>query len=278
MRCARDYRGVIVLGLLSAVCGCSKSGDATATAPTPAAAPVRGLGSANAASHSHSAVIPAAAVQPVVQADPIVVFHTSVGDLYVRLYEKQAPRTVSNFLGYVQSGFYNGTIFHQIESGFVAMGGSLDEKKQPKRARYPIPNEAANGLKNVRGSLAMAHDPADPQSAASSFFFNLADNPKLDHRGAKADEFGYCAFGQVIDGLDVLDKLSKAAGGYAVVLHTIKVMVGVRDDQVKPASNQSSQSTPNSDETRYSTSYIGPGRTQPNSDDIQSTQYVGPGR
>lgn len=239
--CNRGWMGVMVL---AALIGCNQS-DPTATGASDTATPVAASAAAPTAdvkSESKprsSEVVPATASQPIVQADPILVFYTSVGELYVRLYEKQAPRTVSNFLGYVRGGFYNGTIFHQIEPGFVAMGGGFDERKQPKPGRYPISNEANNGLKNVRGSLAMARDPADPQSATTQFFFNLADNAKLDHRGSKADEFGYCVFGQVIDGLDVLDKLS-SAGGQTVVVQTVKVIVMPRDDQVKPAGNQSS--------------------------------------
>jgi cyclophilin family peptidyl-prolyl cis-trans isomerase len=232
----------------AAVGGCSKGEDATnvSTASDGAAAPVRN-GDAKAASSPIASspatatnVTPAAAVQPVVQADPIVIMHTSVGDLYVRLYEKQAPRTVSNFLGYVRSRFYDFTIFHQVEPGYVAMGGAFNEQKQAKSTRYPIPNEATNGLKNVRGSLAMTRDPKDPNSATSHFFFNLADNAKLDHRSTQPDEFGYCVFGQVIDGLDVLEKLSSPSGT-PVVIHMMRVVVMPRDDQVKPASNQSSQ-------------------------------------
>jgi cyclophilin family peptidyl-prolyl cis-trans isomerase len=256
----RTRSDLMVLTLLAALGGCGKSEDSAATATT-AAPTSQSPGDAvatNSPGRSPSGVVPATATQPVVQADPIVVFYTSVGEFYVRLYEKQAPRTVANFLHYLRGGFYDGTIFHQVEPGFVAMGGGYDQRKQPKPTRYAIPNEAANGLKNVRGSLAMARDPQKPQSASSEFFFNLADNAKLDHRGTAADEFGYCVFGQVIDGLDVLDKLSSAAG-QTVVINTVKVLVMPRDDQVKPASNQSSQTTPNSE-------------------DLQSVQYVGPGR
>lgn len=247
MRTAGYRRGLLLVLLLCAVGGCGKSDGSTASAtanPTTADSPAASAPAVSAKSYSGpgqsiSSVVPVAAAQPVVHADPIVVFYTSVGDLYVRLYERQSPRTVSNFLGYVRGGFYNGTIFHQIEPSFVAMGGGYDERKEAKSARYPIPCEAANGLKNVRGSLAMARDPADANSATSHFFFNLADNAKLDHRGAKPDEMGYCVFGQVIDGLDVLDKLS-SAGNQTVVVKTVKVIVMPRDDQVKPASNQSS--------------------------------------
>jgi peptidyl-prolyl cis-trans isomerase B (cyclophilin B) len=143
------------------------------------------------------------------QGDPIVAIHTSLGKLYVRLYEQQAPRTVANFLDYARGQHYDGTIFHRVDSGYVAMVGEYDAQLRPKQVRYPITNEATNGLKNVRGALAMARDPRDPNSASAQFFINLADNRQLDHHGSTPEAFGFCVFGQVIDGLDVLDKLGK---------------------------------------------------------------------
>lgn len=225
--------------LLLVVClamsgGCSKSesgpvaasngSPSTPTAPAPAT-PKPAVGGVVQASHS----APAA---PTEQGDPIVVLHTSLGELYVRLYERQAPRSVANFIDYARVGHYNGTILHRIEPGFIALGGGYDERRQPKPVRYPIANEATNGLKNVRGSLAMARDSRDPNGATSQFFLNLADNPSLDHRGTTPEEFGYAVFGQVIDGLDVLDKISQAplgtVGGFektptpAIVVNSIK--------------------------------------------------------
>ena len=239
----RRIEWLAVLLMFVGTVGCGKSEEPAPSAAAPNAAPAvvsnspgTSLSKGSSASTSPSGVVPAAAVRPVVQADPIVQVHTSVGDLYVRLYEKQAPRTVSNFFDYVRVRHYDGTIFHQIDAGYVALGGSLDQQRQPKSVRYPIPNEATNGLKNVRGSVAMARDPQNVDSATSGFFFNLADNPKLDHRGTTPGEYGYCVFGQVIDGLDVLDKLSSAESGKVVILG-VKLMPQ-RDNQVLPAQYQ----------------------------------------
>jgi peptidyl-prolyl cis-trans isomerase B (cyclophilin B) len=225
-----------VLSIL-VVCGCSKSGDdgAPATATT---------GEASAAADAVATSKTVSGI-PIRQGDPILALHTSLGTLYVRLYEQQAPRTVANFLDYARTGHYDGTIFHQVESGYVALGGAFDRNLKAKSVRYPVTNEAANGLKNVRGSLAMARDPNDPDSAAAMFFINLADNSKLDHRGTSPEEFGFCVFGQVIDGFDVLDKLSAAQTAKVesftsmpverVVLNSIRMLRAAHDPQVQPA-------------------------------------------
>jgi cyclophilin family peptidyl-prolyl cis-trans isomerase len=221
--------------------GCSKSADDGASTSAPSAnsqqpAPV--------AAPQQAAVV-AAAKAALEQGDPIIAVHTSLGTLFVRLYERQAPRTVANFLDYARTGHYDGTIFHQVESGYVALGGAFDRQLKAKSVRYPVTNEAANGLKNVRGSLAMARDPGDPHSATATFFINLADNPKLDHRGTAPDEYGFCVFGQVIDGLDVLDKLSATQTAKVesftstpverVVLNSIRMLRAARDPSVQPA-------------------------------------------
>lgn len=200
-------RGRFVLGIgmfLAAVVGCGQASDdgAGASAPSSAAA-----SSASTATTGHD-VVQVSAAAPIVHRDPVVVLHTTLGNLYVQLHERQAPRTVANFLDYARVGHYDGTLFHQVESGFVALGGAYDSDLKAKPVRYPVTNEAMNGLKNVRGALAMVRDPADPNSAASMFFINLADNPKLDHQGSTPEQYGYCVFGRVIDGLDVLEKLS----------------------------------------------------------------------
>jgi peptidyl-prolyl cis-trans isomerase A (cyclophilin A) len=140
---------------------------------------------------------------------PTVVLKTSLGELTVRLDAKRAPRTVNNFLHYVQSGHYNQTIFHQIEEGYVVLGGTYTADLTEKDNRYPIPNEANNGLKNVRGAIAMARQPDEIDSSTSQFFINLSDNPNLDHRGESPEEFGFCVFGEVIEGLEVLDRMGQ---------------------------------------------------------------------
>lgn len=236
MKLGRTIRfGSIAICLL-ATYGCSKSetGPTAASNGTPSTSNVAAAASKPAgggvvqASH-------AAPVAPVEQGDPIVVLHTSLGMLYVRLYERQSPQSVANFIDYARVGHYNGTILHRVEPGFIALGGGFDERRQPKPTRYPIANEAANGLKNVRGSIAMARDPRNPNGAKSQFFINLADNPSLDHRGTSPEEFGYAVFGQVIDGLDLLDKISQAPLGTidgfektptpAIVVHSVKPVI-----------------------------------------------------
>jgi cyclophilin family peptidyl-prolyl cis-trans isomerase len=157
----------------------------------------------------------AAAEEPIVLKEPnpeyypIVSLKTSLGEVTLKLDAKRAPRTVNNFLHYVQSGHYNQTIFHQVQEGYVVLGGSYAPDLTEKDGRYPIPNEADNGLKNVRGTIAMARQPDEIDSATCQFFVNLNDNPNLDHVGEKPEEFGFCVFGEVIKGMDVLDRMSR---------------------------------------------------------------------
>lgn len=139
---------------------------------------------------------------------PSVVLKTSLGDLTVKLDPQAAPRTVNNFLHYVENGFYNQTIFHQVDAGYVALGGAYTAEMVERPARYPIPNEADNGRKNVRGTIAMARNIDDIDSSTCQFFINLRDNAHLDHHGDKAQEFGFCVFGEVVEGYDVLEKIS----------------------------------------------------------------------
>lgn len=139
---------------------------------------------------------------------PTVVLKTSLGELTIKLDPQAAPRTVNNFLHYVENGFYNQTIFHQVEAGYVVLGGAFTAGLVERQARYPIPNEAANGRKNVRGTIAMARNVEDIDSSTCQFFINLRENPHLDHQGDKPEEFGFCVFGEVVEGFDVLDKIS----------------------------------------------------------------------
>lgn len=139
---------------------------------------------------------------------PTVVLKTSLGDLTIKLDPEAAPRTVNNFLHYVENGFYNQTIFHQVDAGYVALGGAYTAELVERPARYPIPNEADNGRKNVRGTIAMARNIDDIDSSTCQFFINLRDNEHLDHHGDKPQEFGFCVFGDVIEGFDVLEKIS----------------------------------------------------------------------
>lgn len=140
--------------------------------------------------------------------NPMVLFETSSGDILIELFPDKAPQTVENFLRYVQEGFYDNTIFHRVIKGFMVQGGGLTMRMEEKPTHEPIQNEAANGLKNVRGAVAMART-ADPHSATAQFFINTVDNAFLDHTAPNADGYGYCVFGQVSDGMDVVDKIEK---------------------------------------------------------------------
>jgi len=138
---------------------------------------------------------------------PVVVIHTSQGNIKVELYEDQAPVTVKNFLDYAQKGYYDGTIFHRVIPGFMVQGGGFDAELAPRPTEAPIKNEADNGLSNGRGTLAMART-NEPDSATAQFFINVVDNPALDHRGKQSGRtWGYAVFGRVIEGMDVVDKI-----------------------------------------------------------------------
>jgi peptidyl-prolyl cis-trans isomerase A (cyclophilin A) len=138
---------------------------------------------------------------------PKVLIHTSHGDIVVELNAKKAPQTVDNFLRYVDSGFYDQTIFHQVARDRVVIGGTYNTKMLEKKPRTPIRNEAQNGLKNTRGTIAMARCPDAVDSATSQFFLNLADNTWLDYKDRTLNGYGFCVFGQVVAGMEVLDKI-----------------------------------------------------------------------
>ena len=141
-------------------------------------------------------------------AAPHVALTTSAGDIMLELDATQAPKTVDNFLQYVKSGQYNGTIFHRVIDGFMIQGGGFDAGMKEKPTRAPVPNEAKNGLKNAAYTIAMART-ADPDSATAQFFINVADNAMLDYPGR--DGAGYCVFGKVIKGADVVDRIRAVA-------------------------------------------------------------------
>jgi cyclophilin family peptidyl-prolyl cis-trans isomerase len=136
--------------------------------------------------------------------NPKVTMETSKGTMVIELYPKEAPKTVENFLAYVDDGFFAGTIFHRVIPGFVIQGGGFTADMERKETRKPIVNEADNGLKNLRGTLSMART-NNPDSATSQFFINLRDNAALDHNATSA---GYAVFGKVIEGLDVIDAIA----------------------------------------------------------------------
>ncbi len=140
------------------------------------------------------------------RANPRVLIETSKGNITVELFPARAPGSTANFLQYVESGFYDGTIFHRVIPRFMIQGGGMTADMTEKPRGTPIRNEADNGLRNLRGTLAMART-ADPHSATSQFFINVADNRFLDHRGQSVEGWGYAVFGEVVDGMDVVDAI-----------------------------------------------------------------------
>lgn len=141
---------------------------------------------------------------------PTVVMKTALGTIKIELDEAKAPITVKNFLAYVDEGFYDGTIFHRVIDGFMIQGGGFTADMTQKPTQPPIKNEAGNGLKNLRGTLAMART-FIVDSATVQFFINVVDNDFLDHRDETAGGFGYAVFGRVIEGMDVVDKIKTVA-------------------------------------------------------------------
>lgn len=140
---------------------------------------------------------------------PRVVLTTSAGDITLALYEDESPITVENFLQYVDDEFYDGLIFHRVISGFMIQGGGFNESMAQQSTREPIQNEADNGLSNDRGTIAMARTQA-PHSATAQFFINVADNSQLNQRG---NQWGYAVFGEVVEGMDVVDRIAATETG-----------------------------------------------------------------
>lgn len=136
-----------------------------------------------------------------------VLMKTTKGDIILELYPEKAPATVENFLSYLDDKFYDSTIFHRVIADFMIQGGGYTEDFTKKPSRSPIKNEAANGLKNKRGTIAMART-GEPHSATNQFFINHVDNPFLDHTAKTEEGYGYCVFGKVIQGMDVVDAIA----------------------------------------------------------------------
>lgn len=145
-------------------------------------------------------------------ANPKVRMETSKGTLIIELYPDKAPKTVENFLNYVNAGTYDGTIFHRVIPGFMNQGGGYTPDYKKVDTSAPVMNEADNGLKNTRGTIAMART-NDPNSATNQFFINTVDNAFLDHTGKNPRGWGYCVFGTVVDGMDVMDRIAKIPTG-----------------------------------------------------------------
>jgi peptidyl-prolyl cis-trans isomerase B (cyclophilin B) len=140
----------------------------------------------------------------------VVKLHTNFGDITIELNAEKAPITVANFLQYVDSGFYDSTIFHRVINGFMVQGGGFDTSMTQKSTEAEIKNEADNGLGNEKYTIAMARTSA-PHSASSQFFINVANNEFLNHTAPSGNGWGYCVFGKVIEGMDVVDKIKQVA-------------------------------------------------------------------
>ncbi|MGL5743335.1 MAG: peptidylprolyl isomerase [Legionella sp.] len=142
----------------------------------------------------------------------MVVISTSKGDIHLQLDTENTPATAENFINYVRTGFYNNTIFHRVISGFMIQGGGLDSEMKQKTTNEPIKNEAKDAKPNKRGSIAMART-MDPHSATAQFFINVADNAFLNYSGDHMQGYGYCVFGEVVEGMDIVDAIAKVKTG-----------------------------------------------------------------
>lgn len=160
-----------------------------------------------------------------VEAAPTVEMNTSMGKITLELAADKAPKSVANFMQYAKDGFYNGTVFHRVIANFMIQGGGLDAQLSMKPTRAPVENEAKNGLKNLRGTLAMARKP-DPHSATAQFFINHKDNDFLDYPGQ--DGWGYTVFGKVTAGMEVVDKIAQTPTGPGDVPRTPVIIQNVK--------------------------------------------------
>lgn len=142
----------------------------------------------------------------------MIILKTNLGDIKIELDFDKAPISAKNFQQYVEDGFYNGTVFHRVIKGFMAQGGGFAAGMEEKDSRACIKNEANNGLGNKRGTLAMART-SDPHSASAQFFINLSDNDFLDHKSETEAGWGYCVFAQVVEGMDIVDKMALVETG-----------------------------------------------------------------
>jgi peptidyl-prolyl cis-trans isomerase B (cyclophilin B) len=142
----------------------------------------------------------------------MVILHTSMGDIKLALDADKAPATVENFLQYVRDGHYDNTVFHRVIDGFMIQGGGFEPGMKQKPTRKPVANEATNGLKNAKYTVAMART-SDPHSATAQFFINVGDNAFLDFKGPSAQGWGYCVFGRVVEGTDVVDRIRAVPTG-----------------------------------------------------------------
>ncbi|MGR4988425.1 MULTISPECIES: peptidylprolyl isomerase [Vibrio] len=142
----------------------------------------------------------------------MITLHTNFGDIKIQLNEEKAPETSANFLQYCRDGFYDNTLFHRVIDGFMIQGGGMESGLREKASRAPIKNEANNGLSNKVGTLAMART-MEPHSASSQFFINVNNNTFLDFRSESLDGWGYCVFGEVVEGMDIVNKIKGVSTG-----------------------------------------------------------------
>ena len=142
----------------------------------------------------------------------MVILHTNHGDITIELDAEHAPVTVANFLDYVKAGHFDNTLFHRVIDGFMIQGGGFEPGMKQKGTRGPVANEAGNGLKNAKYTVAMART-SDPHSATAQFFINVGDNAFLDYKGPSPQGFGYCVFGKVVEGMDVVDRIRAVPTG-----------------------------------------------------------------
>lgn len=142
----------------------------------------------------------------------MILIKTNMGDIKIELDKEGTPKTVENFINYVKSGFFEDTLFHRVIENFMIQGGGLDKNMESKNTNAPIENEAKTGKLNKRGTVAMART-NDPHSASSQFFINVKDNDFLNFRSETPDGWGYCVFGEVVEGMDVVDKIRKVKTG-----------------------------------------------------------------
>ncbi len=166
----------------------------------------------------------------------MVTFHTNHGDIVIKTFDDKAPETVKNFLDYCREGFYDNTIFHRVINGFMIQGGGFEPGMKQKATKSPIQNEANNGLKNTRGTLAMARTQA-PHSATAQFFINVVDNDFLNFSGESLQGWGYCVFAEVVEGMDVVDKIKAVATGRSGMHQDVP-----KDDVIIKASPSASNS------------------------------------
>jgi peptidyl-prolyl cis-trans isomerase B (cyclophilin B) len=189
----------VAIVLLFATSGCNKGNTEIPTASIPG-------------STSESGGVSFPQKQPV-NMHPTVKVKTTAGAFTIKLNADLAPLSVDNFLAYANDGFYNGTIFHQVVPGFIALAGGYDTKYQLKPTNSPVRNEAHKGMENKRGTIALARQPDAVDSANSQFFINLADNASLDYTGDDPEQYGYSVFGEVTEGMDVIDKIATCQVG-----------------------------------------------------------------